>query len=79
MGKSDVYSALSAETPAEDLITIELPKPKVVARVQTTYATVTMTCSQAENGERADSWSSVEDNITETPDGVKLTRSGFGQ
>ena len=78
MGKSDVYSALSAEPPAEDVIAIELPKPRSLAVATKHYDTIVMTCEQAKDGDRADSWRSVEDKVAETADGVKV-EAGFGQ
>lgn len=76
IGHSDFCSALSSDKPAEDCITIQLPKPKVTTNSCTT---IVMTCSQEDHGEREENWRPVDDNITETSEVVRIKKSGFGQ
>ena len=76
VGHSDICSAIS-EKPAEDTITIELPKPAVTMRPD--LNTVVLRCCQDDDGERAENWLKVDKNVTETDDRVKLPNSVFGQ
>ena len=80
IGHSDFCSALSAKTPAEDVITIQLPKPTIIASSSRSMcATLVLRCGQGDDGQKPENWISVEDDVTETTDCVKLSTSGFGQ
>ena len=80
IGNSDFCSALSADTPAEDVITIQLPKPTIIASSSRSMcATLVLRCGQGDDGQKPENWTPVENDVAETTDCVKLSKSGFGQ